>query len=131
MLALRQIAFFALALAVLAGADSNAQTPRDSKLRADEAARSSEAQLNAVVTRYRLELNKHQRTLFDISQQQWVAYRKAACEFQASGVEGGTMYPMVYAYCLDKYAQARLVTVTALLKCTEGDLACPESRHGT
>ena len=77
------------------------------------------------------ELNKHQRALFDVSQRHWVAYRKAACDFQASGVKGGSAFPMIVAQCLDEYAQVRLTTVTVLLKCSEGDLSCPEFRHGT
>ena len=129
--ALRATAIGALALASLSYTAASAQGQQDLNRQAEQAARSSEAKLKAAVDSYRKTLSERQLVLFDASQEKWAAYREAACEFQASGAKGGSAHRMVYAYCLDEYAQARLLVITDLLKCEEGDLSCPEFRHGT
>ena len=126
--------FAAAALGVLAlwfGAALHAQTQLDMNLDANRALHDAEAKLNVAVTTYRTRLDSSQRAAFDESQRRWVAYRKAACEFQVSGVAGGSAYPMVLALCLTDYAKQRLVTITELMNCVEGDLSCPAFKRGS
>lgn len=55
----------------------------------------------------------------------WVAFRDAECAFQSSGVEGGSIYPMVQAGCLEGLTRDRLEALNGYLACEEGDLSCP------
>src|SRR5215470_9719154 len=91
------------ALALWFGAALHAQTQFDMSRDAQRALHDVEAKLNAAVATYRMRLNSSQLAAFDESQRLWGAYRKAACEFQASGVAGGSAYPLVLALCLTDY----------------------------
>jgi uncharacterized protein YecT (DUF1311 family) len=93
--------------------------------------RDAEAKLHAAVTAYRSRLAPSQRAAFDESQRRWVAYRQAACEFEASGVAGGSAYPMILAACLTDYANQRLDIIARLANCVEGDLSCPVFKRGS
>ena len=113
------------------GAALYAQTQLDMNRDADRALRDVEAKLNVAVSTYRERLDSSQREAFDESQRRWVAYRKASCDFQASGVAGGSAHPMILTLCLTDYANQRLVIVTELLNCVEGDLSCPAFKRGS
>jgi uncharacterized protein YecT (DUF1311 family) len=65
-----------------------------------------------------------QQTLRD-SQRGWITYRDKWCEFQSSGVRGGTVYPTILAICLTDKIRARNEELKRILKCEEGDLSCP------
>ena len=59
------------------------------------------------------------------AQRAWVAFRDAECRFSASGVEGGSVYPLIYSNCVTELTKARVQTFKQYLKCQEGDLSCP------
>lgn len=60
------------------------------------------------------------------AQRAWVAWRAAACDFEASGVAGGSVAPMVRTRCATRLTEERTVELRRLLEdCPEGDLACP------
>ena len=42
-----------------------------------------------------------------------------------SGVEGGSVYPMIYGNCITELTRARVETFKNYLKCQEGDMGCP------
>jgi len=42
------------------------------------------------------------------SEKAWIAFRDAECKYQASGFEGGSMQPMVYANCLQSLTEDRI-----------------------
>lgn len=69
-------------------------------------------------------LSGKQRDLFRRSQKAWIAYRTAACDFESSGVLGGSAQGMVKWQCTARMTRARVVELTAMANCTEGDLAC-------
>ena len=126
--------FAAVGLVVLVlsfSAAVDAQTQLEMNRDADRTLRDTEAKLDAAVTTYRKRLERSQRAAFDESQRRWVAYRKAACEYQSSGVAGGSAYPMVLAACLTDYANERLTIITELMNCFEGDLSCPAFKRGS
>jgi uncharacterized protein YecT (DUF1311 family) len=97
-LRLGAVGLVVLSLSFSAAVD--AQTQLEMNQDADRTLRDTETKLNAAVTTYRKRLDQSQRAAFDESQRRWVAYRKAACEFQAGGVAGGSAYSMVLAACL-------------------------------
>ncbi|WP_339548256.1 lysozyme inhibitor LprI family protein [Pseudomonas sp. RA_35y_Pfl2_P32] len=59
------------------------------------------------------------------AQRAWLAFRDAECTFAASGVEGGSVYPMIHNQCLADQTQKRVETFKSYLDCQEGDLSCP------
>ncbi len=55
----------------------------------------------------------------------WTTYRDRHCDFEASGVEGGSAHPLIYNLCVLDLNDARLKQLTYHLTCEEGDLSCP------
>jgi uncharacterized protein YecT (DUF1311 family) len=94
---------------------------------ANKAYQKSDAQLNALYKqiRQRLKGDGDATKLFVAAQRAWVAFRDAACKFSTSGVSGGSIYPTVYAGCLDRLTKARVDDFKTYLACQEGDLSCP------
>ncbi len=70
------------------------------------------------------------RKMFVKSQRAWIAFRDAECEFQTSGVSGGSIYPTIYAQCMTALTNARLVNFKLYLTCEEGDMSCPVPPKG-
>lgn len=94
---------------------------------AGEAYRAADAELNA---RYReimerLLDDEAARGLLVEAQRAWLAYRDAECALAASGVEGGSIYPMILVTCLTDLTAARSADLAGYLACGEGDLSCP------
>ena len=65
-----------------------------------------------------------QRELFLRSQKAWMAYRTAACDFESSGVQGGSVQGTVKWQCAARITRARVNELRAMGNCPEGDLAC-------
>ena len=61
----------------------------------------------------------------DAAQTAWTAYRDAECAFAASGVEGGSIQPLVVADCERTVTEARFEALDRYLSCEEGDTTCP------
>jgi uncharacterized protein YecT (DUF1311 family) len=59
------------------------------------------------------------------AQKAWIGWRDSECRFSSSGVSGGSIYPLIYAQCLESQTIERTKALGAYLKCEEGDLACP------
>jgi uncharacterized protein YecT (DUF1311 family) len=73
----------------------------------------------------RLKGNPDSKKLLLGAQRSWIAFRDAECKFSASGVEGGSVYPLIYSNCVTELTKARVQTFKTYLKCQEGDLGCP------
>jgi uncharacterized protein YecT (DUF1311 family) len=73
----------------------------------------------------RLKDSPDSKKLMVSAQRAWVAFRDAECTFSASGVEGGSVYPLIYSNCITELTKARVETFKNYLKCQEGDLSCP------
>lgn len=69
-------------------------------------------------------LDSAQRTLLRGAQTAWLAYRTAACDFEASGVRGGSTEPMVKLQCQARLTRERTDQLRRHMSCPEGDLAC-------
>lgn len=73
----------------------------------------------------RLKSNPDSKKQLVGAQRAWVAFRDAECKFSASGVEGGSVYPLIYSNCTTELTKARVQTFKNYLKCQEGDMSCP------
>ena len=96
---------------------------------ANEALKRSDSQLNAVYKQIEalLKSDGDKTKMLIAAQRAWIAYRDAECKFAASGVAGGSVYPSVYAGCLDNLTKARIGDLKNYTACQEGDLTCPIS----
>lgn len=105
----------------------NAQDQAAMTMCAGQALQASDAELNKLFheIRQRLGDDADTRRLLRDAERAWVAYRDAECTFAASGVAGGSAYPMVYDMCLDGLTQQRIEQFQQYLACEEGDMSCP------
>ncbi|WP_085728470.1 lysozyme inhibitor LprI family protein [Pseudomonas sp. R37(2017)] len=87
----------------------------------------ADKELNALYQQItsRLKGNPDGKKLLVGAQRSWVAFRDAECQFSASGVEGGSVYPLIYSNCVTQLTKARVETFKTYLKCQEGDMSCP------
>jgi uncharacterized protein YecT (DUF1311 family) len=87
----------------------------------------ADKELNALYQQIttRLKGNPDSMKLLVGAQRSWIAFRDAECKFSASGVEGGSVYPLIYSNCVTELTKARVETFKTYLKCQEGDLGCP------
>lgn len=88
---------------------------------------SADKQLNSLYKQIneRLKDNPESKKLLVGAQRAWVAFRDAECGFSASGVAGGSVYPLIHSNCLAEQTKARVAVLKTYLKCQEGDLGCP------
>jgi len=107
--------------------DRNDESQAGLNMCADADFKVSDAKLNAdygaIMTR--LSGDEGARKLLQESQRAWIAFRDAECKFSSSGVDGGSIYPMIYSLCLKGLTDARVKQLASYLKCEEGDLSCP------
>lgn len=64
------------------------------------------------------------RQLLRQAQTEWIQYRVKACEFERSGVDGGSAAPMIYWQCQARMTRERTAELQRHLDCKEGDLSC-------
>lgn len=65
-----------------------------------------------------------QRKLLRQVQTEWIQYRVKACEFEKSGIEGGSAAPMINWQCQARMTRERTAELQRFLDCQEGDLSC-------
>lgn len=87
----------------------------------------SDARLNAVYGQIvaRLAGDADTKAKLVKAQKAWIGFRDAECAFRASGVEGGSIYPMTVTLCLDAVTRTWVRELESLLTCQEGDTSCP------
>ncbi|MBO6718360.1 MAG: DUF1311 domain-containing protein [Rhizobiaceae bacterium] len=85
----------------------------------------ADAALNATYAEVRARLDDAGREQLVSTQRAWIAFRDAECTFRSRGVEGGTIYPTIYAGCLTELTEQRTADFQTMLECPEGDLSCP------
>ncbi len=96
---------------------------------ADEAYKAADATLNKQFKEIegRLSDSPDAKKLLVAAQRAWIAFRDNECAFAASGVDGGSVYPMIVSDCLAGLTEARSAQFKEYLSCEEGDLSCPVS----
>ena len=89
--------------------------------------KSTDKELNAMYQQIigRLKDNPDRKKLLVGAQRAWIGFRDTECKFSASGVEGGSVYPLIYSNCLTTVTKARIEALKQYLKCQEGDMSCP------
>ncbi|WP_253426651.1 lysozyme inhibitor LprI family protein [Pseudomonas sp. GGS8] len=89
--------------------------------------KAADQELNALYQQIttRLKDSPDTKKLLVGAQRSWIAFRDAECKFSASGVEGGSVYPLIYSNCTTELTKARVEAFKTYLKCKEGDLSCP------
>ncbi|MFT3987401.1 lysozyme inhibitor LprI family protein [Aestuariivirga sp.] len=85
---------------------------------------SADRQLNLDYKKIIGRLDAPGQTSFRKAQEAWIKFRDSECEFRSSGVQGGSVYPMVYGECLAELTTKRLADFKYYLTCEEGDLSC-------
>lgn len=70
-------------------------------------------------------LNPEQKKLIKQVQLAWIKFKDLSCKYEASGVAGGSVYPLILLDCLAAKTQQRNKQLEALSHCQEGDLSCP------
>lgn len=81
--------------------------------------------INKTYNDLRKKLNHSQKQQLKELQLAWIKFKDLACEFEASGVEGGSAHSMVMAGCLTEKTRQRNEELKVLGNCQEGDLSCP------
>jgi uncharacterized protein YecT (DUF1311 family) len=69
-------------------------------------------------------LGAKQKDQFRRTQTLWIQYRTAACNFESSGVAGGSAQAMVKSQCDARMTRARTAELEKLASCREGDVSC-------
>jgi uncharacterized protein YecT (DUF1311 family) len=124
LLALTPLLFTSMAVAVDCDNASDQATMNQCAAQQNATA---DKELNALYQQItsRFKGNPDNKKLLVGAQRAWVAFRDAECKFSASGVEGGSVYPLIYSNCTTELTKARVQTFKNYLKCQEGDMSCP------
>ncbi|PMZ75221.1 lysozyme inhibitor LprI family protein [Pseudomonas sp. FW305-70] len=124
LLALTPLLFTSMAVAVDCDNASDQATMNQCAAQQNAAA---DKELNALYQQItsRFKGNPDNKKLLVGAQRAWVAFRDAECKFSTSGVEGGSVYPLIYSNCTTELTKARVQTFKNYLKCQEGDMSCP------
>ena len=111
----------------LAGCEDTATTQADLNDCAAQSFEKSDTALNGLYRQIMQRLGKGSAEARQLvaAQRAWIAFRDAECDFAASGVEGGSIYPMTVVNCRDALTQKRIDDFKFYLACEEGDTACP------
>ena len=123
LLALTPLLFTSMAFAVDCDNASDQATMNQCAAQQNAAA---DKELNALYQQItsRFKSNPDSKKQLVGAQRAWVAFRDAECKFSASGVEGGSVYPLIYSNCTTELTKARVQTFKNYLKCQEGDMSC-------
>lgn len=103
---------------------ANAMTQSDMNQCASQELAQEDKKINAAYNQLRSKQAPEQQKLLKEVQLAWIKYKELACKYEAGGVEGGSAYPMVHAYCLAQKTRQRSAELFVMGKCEEGDLSC-------
>lgn len=78
----------------------NAETQSELNQCAGKAYRAADGELNQVYRKLVATLDAEEKAQLKVAQTAWLKYRDAHCEFVGDVYKGGTMRPMVHAFCL-------------------------------
>lgn len=110
---------------VFASDCQNLQTQSEMNQCAFSDLESETKKINKTYNDIRAKLNQSQQRQFKKVQLAWIKFKDLTCEFEASGVEGGSAHSMILADCLADKVRQRNKELDALANCQEGDLSCP------
>ena len=101
-----------------------AQTQAEMNIAAGKHSAEADARLNVIYRRLMKKLRSPDRIKLRNAQRVWIKFRDAEATFRAAVVEGGTMYPTVYANNIALLTEARIAQLQAAEKSfmSDGDL---------
>lgn len=111
----------------LAADCANAMTQADMNICAGNAAKAADSELNRLYAQMqaRLRNSPSGKAALVSAQRSWIAFRDSECRFAASGVEGGSMMPMMASNCVEDLTRRRSADFKRYLACAEGEVGCP------
>lgn len=84
----------------------------------------ADVKLNALYRELMAKYDDADAARLKTAEKAWLAYRDAECDYETAGTIGGTINPMMNTMCSTNKTKARIIELTAQLKCEEGDLLC-------
>ena len=121
---LLKLTLLAAAPCVLASS-AIAQTQANLNETAAQQLRTADRALNTQYTATMNSLSAPTRLLLRDVQRTWITFRDQQCRYEASGVRGGSVFPMIQSQCLARLTTERTRELRRLSQCEEGDLSCP------
>ena len=94
----------------------NAQSQAEMTQCAGKQYKAADAELNRVYLKLVAMLDGDERAQLTTAQTAWLKYRDSNCEFVADQFKGGTMRPMVYAFCLAEVTKNRTTELRTQIK---------------
>ena len=77
-----------------------ARTQQDLNQCASQAFQKADAELNKLYQQLMKDAGAAEKVKLRAAQLAWIKFRDAHCEYEAFGNTGGSIYPMVYGFCL-------------------------------
>ncbi|HEV2863148.1 MAG TPA: lysozyme inhibitor LprI family protein [Pyrinomonadaceae bacterium] len=78
--------------------------------------RAADAELNRVYKQLMSKLDAGEQDFLKKAETAWIKYRDAQCEYEDSFYAGGTMRPMITAFCMARVTKARTAELRLQLK---------------
>ncbi len=95
---------------------ANAQTQFEMTQCAGKEYKAADAVLNKVYQQFVAKLDDEEKAQLKEAQTAWLKYRDTNCDFVADQFKGGSMRPMVYAYCLADVTKNRTTELKNQIK---------------
>ncbi len=83
---------------------------------AAEEFRKADAELNKVYRQLTGEAGAAEKAKLRAAQLAWIRFRDAHCDYEAFGNQGGSIYPMVYSFCLAEVTRERAKQLREILR---------------
>ena len=82
--------------------------------------RKADAGLNKIYRQLMNDAGPAEKVKLRAAQLAWIKFRDAHCDYEALGNKGGSIYPMVYSFCLAEVTRERTKQFEEILKGAEG-----------
>jgi uncharacterized protein YecT (DUF1311 family) len=83
--------------------------------------RAADAELNRVYKQLMSKLDAGQQGFLKKAEAAWINYRNANCDYEDSFYAGGTMRPMITAFCMARVTRARTAELLLQIKNLEDE----------
>ena len=93
-----------------------ARTQQDLNQCASQAFQKADAELNKLYQQLIKDAGAGEKAKLRAAQVAWLKFRDAHCEYEAFGNQGGSIYPMVYGFCLAEVTGERVKQFRDTLK---------------
>ncbi len=94
----------------------DAQTQAAMNMCAEKQFKAADAELNRAYNELSSKLEPNYRAKLKAAEVSWLKYRDDNCGYETALYEGGSMRPMVYAFCLERMTKARTAELRGQIK---------------